>query len=162
MPRVGQKNALRHGHASNGVISAEYRAWSMMKNRCYSPTSPAFKYYGARGILVCNRWLDSFQNFFDDVGGRPGPGYSIDRYPNNNGNYEPGNVRWATWKEQMNNRRLNKMVKIDGIEKTVSEWADFAGVKNSSIFSKINSGGLKPIDAVKYFLNIIKSKPCIQ
>lgn len=74
-----------------------------MIQRCINPNDPAWKYYGGRGIKVCQRWMQ-FENFLADMGLRP-PGLTIDRYPNNNGDYEPGNVRWATMKEQAANRR---------------------------------------------------------
>ena len=72
--------------------------------RCYNPNSKYFSYYGGRGIAVCDQWREDFQTFLRDVGLRP-PGTSIDRYPNGNGNYEPGNIRWATDKQQNLNRR---------------------------------------------------------
>jgi len=81
---------------------AEYRAWSAMKDRCLNPNHSAYSYYGGRGIAVCDRWL-SFANFLEDMGVRP-HGRSLDRI-DNAGNYEPTNCRWATWSQQMKNRR---------------------------------------------------------
>lgn len=96
-----------HGHTSTGKQSVEYRTWAHMKSRCYNPKTPDFKYYGARGITVCDEWLHDFQKFFDHVGYRPSLKHSIDRI-NNNGNYEPGNVRWATTYQQCHNRSISR------------------------------------------------------
>jgi hypothetical protein len=81
----------------------EYTAWSAIKQRCYNPKNPGFRRYGGRGITMCARWMD-FESFLADVGRRPSPAHSIDRFPNNDGNYEPGNVRWATVAEQHANK----------------------------------------------------------
>ena len=77
----------------------EFRAWLNMKERCYRPTNARYHRYGARGIEVCDRWLESFENFYTDIGDRPSPTHSLDRI-DNDGNYEPDNCRWGTREEQ--------------------------------------------------------------
>lgn len=88
------------------VRTPEYTAWLHFRERCYDETNPNYKHYGGRGINVCNRWLLSFDDFLEDVGKRPSQKYSLDRI-NNDGNYQPGNVRWADRRTQMLNRRLH-------------------------------------------------------
>jgi hypothetical protein len=93
----------KHGEAAQ--ITPEYMAWASMKSRCYNSKGKKYALYGGRGINICDRWRESFEAFLDDIGRRPSPNHSIDRYPNGDGNYEPGNVRWATYSEQNANRR---------------------------------------------------------
>ena len=86
----------------------EYWAWKSMRRRCYVPESHNYQYYGAQGVKVCDLWRNDFERFLKDVGKRPGKGYSLDRWPDKYGDYEPGNVRWATITEQNRNRRPMK------------------------------------------------------
>lgn len=93
-----------HGEASGKFRTTEYRTWAHMKERCLNSKNKDFHYYGGRGIRVCDRWIDSYENFLSDMGRKPSPEYSIDRI-NNDGNYEPSNCRWATKQEQTFNQR---------------------------------------------------------
>jgi len=94
----------KHGHIKGNTYSTEYMIWRAIKIRCHNAKHPTFAGYGGRGISMCDQWRNSFLQFYTDVGPRPN-GHSIDRI-DNDGNYEPGNVRWATFSEQQRNRRV--------------------------------------------------------
>lgn len=103
---------IKHRHAGRSVTPA-YRAWQNMMTRCFNPKATQYAWYGGRGISVCERWRD-FAAFVADVGERPSPKHSLDRI-DCNGDYEPGNVRWATHTEQCRNRSSNRsVVRADG------------------------------------------------
>ena len=93
----------KHGQSKKGNVTPEYIAWRHMKNRCENPKDPGYKWYGGRGIRVCERWRNSFEAFYEDMGSRP-VGLTLDRIDNES-NYEPGNCRWATPKKQAKNSR---------------------------------------------------------
>lgn len=118
---------------------AMYSVWCAMIQRCENEKSSAFKHYGGRGIKVCEAWRKSFQQFVEDVGERPGPEYSIDRIEVN-GNYEPGNVRWATADEQINNRRVSKKIEHDGLSLTAAQWEKRVGIPAATITARLNIG----------------------
>lgn len=117
-----------HGNARRGKKTREYRIWINMASRCSSETNPAWSNYGGRGIMVCERWRESFENFLEDMGLPPTPKHTLDRFPNNNGNYEPNNCRWATAKEQARNTRRNVVIDVNGTKKSLPDWCDHLGV----------------------------------
>lgn len=132
-----RKNGLRSGsHYMSGA--PEYRAWRGMINRCTNPNTANFSDYGGRGICVCDRWLRSFEAFYEDVGPRP-DGMSIDRI-DNNGNYEPQNVRWADDFTQAGNRRSTHYIECRGEMVSVSQAAAITGIPVSTIKSRIKRG----------------------
>lgn len=123
---------------THGMIhTREYRSWASMRNRCANPKNPAYHLYGGRGITVCERW-DSFESFYSDMGPRP-EDCSLDRV-DADGNYEPGNVRWATQKVQQNNRRSNVRITYRGETRTVTEWASVVGLPYSAVSQRFAKG----------------------
>lgn len=125
--------------------STTYAVWCGMKQRCFVVHSTYYHRYGGRGITVCDRWRDSFEAFLADVGERP-PGLSLDRI-NNDGNYEPGNVRWATRSEQNRNTSANRWVAALGAYRTLAEWEEVSGVPEGAIRRRL-AAGWSPDEAV--------------
>lgn len=123
----------KHG----GTGTPEYAVWLSMRARCADLSN---KNYGGRGIRVCDRWQDSFEAFLEDMGPRPSPKHSIDRYPDKNGNYEPSNCRWATSKQQARNTRDNRMVSHGGETMCVAAWAARYGISPSVLCNRLNRG----------------------
>ena len=111
-----------------------------MKARCVVPSASGYENYGGRGIVVCDRWLNSFENFLADMGERPSKAHSIDRYPDNDGNYEPSNCRWATRKQQTRNTRANRRISFCGETLCVAEWAERVGIHCDTIYDRLKLG----------------------
>jgi len=114
-----------------------YPIWNGMITRCENPQAHDYANYGGRGICVCDRW-HTFANFVADVSPRP-PDMQLER-ADNDGPYSPSNVHWATGRENSNNRRNNRLVTIDGVTKTVSQWAETTGLPAPAIFARIYDG----------------------
>lgn len=129
---------LRKPHGMFGT--PEYKSWVSMIQRCTNPKARGYARYGGRGISVCLDWAESFQPFFQYVGLRPSPHHSLDRFPNPDGNYEPGNVRWATAKEQARNKSTNIRVRVGELDLTVSEWSERTGLLESTIRERLKRG----------------------
>jgi len=125
-------------HKQSWPPTGTYGAWRRMKDRCRNPNNPSYARYGARGIKVCDRW-NKFKNFWQDVGDRPGPEYSLDRI-DNNGDYEPGNVRWATARQQQNNQDRTIWLSHMGMDRPINEWAEITGIKLGTLDTRYRRG----------------------
>jgi len=128
--------AARMTHGMSGTRT--YHTWVSMRQRCHDPNHTAYARYGGRGIFVCERWRDSFQNFFADMGKRP-EGKSLDRI-DNNGSYSPGNCHWATPLEQANNTRQTRYIMIDGDARPTSEIAAKNGISVDKFIKRCRRG----------------------
>lgn len=118
-------------HKTHGMFyTREYSSWGRMIQRCTNEKDKKFPLYGGRGITVCERWRNSFEAFYADMGPRPSPDHSIDRI-DVNGNYEPGNCRWATKKEQARNRRSNVIISFGGRKIILKVFSDICGISIS-------------------------------
>lgn len=131
---LARARRLRHGACKTPI----YNIWSGMIRRCERKQSPAYRRYGGRGIKVCKRW-HKFENFYADMGNPPTKSHSIDRI-NNDGNYCKKNCRWATSKEQAQNRRSNRIITFRGESKCLSAWAEKTGIAQFTILNRIYSG----------------------
>ena len=119
--------------------SPENMAWREMRKRCYSVQHARYADYGGRGISVCERWKASFEAFYEDMGPRPSSSHSLERI-NNDGNYEPGNCRWATPQEQARNRRNNRLLTFQGKTLCAAEWSAITGIHYNTLYGRIAKG----------------------
>lgn len=138
----------RHGHAARGRQSPEYLLWCAIIGRCYTPTSTVYAYYGGRGIRVADEWrtFEGFLRGLATLGPKPSPEHSIDRI-RSDGDYAPGNIRWATKIEQARNQRNNTLVPFAGLLLCISAWAERVGL-NQYMISKRLRRGWSPEDAL--------------
>lgn len=128
----------RHGNSTRSITSPEYVCWASMRSRCSNENNLAFPNYGGRGISVCSQWDKDFSVFLRDMGPRT-KGTSIDRI-DVNGDYEPGNCRWATKKMQVNNTRVNVFLEHDGRRMTMAQWAEHLDTSVKRIAYRVEHG----------------------
>ncbi len=134
------KELMREKQTTHGMShTGEYHSYNGMIARCYNTNLKRYKDWGGRGISVCERWLESFENFYEDMGPKPSNGYTIERI-DNNGNYTPENCIWATQKEQGRNQRTNVHITYNNITLTVSEWSEKLGIKAATIYARVRKG----------------------
>lgn len=135
---------IKHGEADNysGKVTAEYRCLHAMIQRCTNPGVSSYPRYGGKGIKVCDEWstLDKFPAFLAYVGRRPTSGHSIDRWPNRDGDYAPGNVRWATKSEQAENRHSSVFISYKGETRCIAEFARRFDLKSSTLSDRLEKG----------------------
>lgn len=124
---------------NGGHGTPEYTSWKDMKRRCYNPRARYYHIYGGRGITICDRWRTSFVNFLADMGPKPFPEASIDRI-DNDGNYEPGNCRWATKLEQSHNSRKVRNITYNGETHCLREWARRIGITKRTLSVRLERG----------------------
>ncbi len=130
---AGRPIFIKHGYTGTRI----YHVWQAMRARCEKPKTKQFADYGGRGIRVCERWL-VFENFLADMG-EPPPGMTIERRDNNAG-YSPENCRWATRREQQNNRRDNRLLTFDGRTQTLTCWAKQFGIDGRALAKRLARG----------------------
>jgi len=127
-------NLAVHGMSGTKV----YRKWKALNQRCNDPNSAGFPMYGARGIKVCERWR-KFENFYADMGDMPTPQHTVDRI-DSNGDYCPGNCRWATMKQQQNNKSTNRVITHNGQSMTLAEWCETLNLPYERIRGRLRNG----------------------
>lgn len=119
----------------NSTKTRTYYAWRSMRNRCSNPLNASWDRYGGRGVSVCPEWDSSYDTFFADMGEAP-EGKTLDRI-DVNGDYCPANCRWATWKEQANNKTTNVQLTYDGLTMTMAQWADYLEINRDTLFRRL-------------------------
>ncbi len=145
---AAKKFGKTHGATAGGKASSEYASWSKMRQRCLNKKCKEYKWYGANGITICDRWLESFENFLADMGEKPNKNLTIERI-NGLGNYEPGNCRWATKKEQSRNTRRTVRVEYKGKIRSLADLAEEAGLKNFVVYQRVVKLGWSVEDALQ-------------
>lgn len=134
MEKVTTKYNSTHGYS----YTRFYKCWQNLKDRCYRIKNKDYVRYGGRGIQVCERWL-KFENFRADMERTYFPGATVDRL-NRDGNYEPANCRWATSKQQGNNRTTNRLVTYNGVTLSIAQWSEVTGIARATIGARLNAG----------------------
>ena len=138
--RVGRSGSQNPMFTHGMRKTPEYIAWRAMLSRCYNKKHIGWKRYGGRGVKVCERWRTDFFAFFSDMGARPTPQHTLDRFPNKNGDYDPSNCRWATMLEQQRNRTDNRMITHNGFTAPLIVWSERVGLSKDTLRKRLEAG----------------------
>lgn len=153
-----RRERIRKANVVHGMAhTSEHEIWMGMNRRCGSPNCDSYPRYGGRGITVCERWRESFENFISDMGARPSCEHSLER-KDNNGPYSPENCIWATAKTQSRNKRTSKIVEFCGVSRCLAEWAEVTGLP-MYVLSKRLKAGWSVERALTEPLNVDKQHP---
>ena len=143
-----QKEAVSLANTTHGMVDlSEYRTWEGIKRRCYNKNEPGYLDYGARGITMSDEWRDSFKAFYRDMGSKPSPEHTIDRKNNNKG-YSKENCRWATKKEQAENRSTSLFYIRDGVARTLKAWCEILDLNYQTVYARIKRQGMSFEEAI--------------
>lgn len=140
---------FKHGDGTPGHEAPEYKSWMSAKRRCVDPSTTGYVLYGGKGIKFYDEWLgeDGYKNFLAYMGRQPSAEHNtLDRYPDRKGNYYPGNVRWASRKQQAENRSTTRFVSAFGNMKCVAEWARLTEISESRLYRYLNKHGTSNIE----------------
>lgn len=130
------KHCIKHGMAAGGKVTPEYNCWRHMKRRCLNPKDGKYDRYGGRGIKICDRWINNFENFLSDMGKRPFAWSEINRI-DNDGNYTPENCEWTSKKINNRNRMDNHRIEFNSSNLSIAEWAEKTGISWHTIYYRI-------------------------
>jgi len=139
LQRENRARERKHGNARSGARSFENRVWNGIVTRCLNPKATSYERYGGRGITICSEWRSSFERFLCDVGQAPSQRHTIERIDNERG-YEPGNVRWATRREQSRNTSANVNLTYNGRTACLTDWAMELGIKVPTLSMRLKNG----------------------
>lgn len=132
------ENRIKHGNCSRVKKTPEYTAWQNMIARCENSNRAGSEDYIGRGVTVCPEWRNDFLCFLKDVGKRPSLEHSLDRFPDNNGNYERGNTRWAIWPDQNRNTRRNRWITFQNRTLCLRDWATVLNIDYSTLRHRLS------------------------
>lgn len=135
----GRLNTTKAHTKHSKSYTKEHHTWRHILDRCHNSSNQSYRLYGERGITVCDEWRNSFEAFYSHVGDAPSPKHSLDRIDNNKG-YQPGNVRWATAKQQSRNNRRNRVLTMNGKSMCLAEWSEVTGIGATVISRRLSIG----------------------
>lgn len=150
-PEAVRLSGTIHGHTKTGWRSSEYQSWLSMRDRVLNKKHEKYPVYGGAGITICERWVNSFPNFLEDMGIKPTKKHTIDRFPNKEGNYSLENCRWATQPEQLRNTKRNVWIEYNGVKMVLSDWAKELGIKGHGTLKYHLSKGISFDKVYEYF-----------